>query len=462
MNETGDSQSMRAVIALTAINKKTNEIQSVSFSEAALVELKYTNYINTRPTGSMRITMNSDTGLVPISQSFGEIDLHWVYRGRNVATKLHIYVLSVTQGSAKPEGEMIGYNITFACGRAQLPEKENSEATLTGAISGPSHEKLAGIFGMYGFNVTNKLGTSNEIKQKCTDTMASQYINETMWEILQDIVETSYIEDDFEFWAYDESANGFVVNTKNASMQKPMDFIAHDTMTSGSPSEFISEGVDDTEKNTYGIWHYMNAMFSDVAGQNLPGVIRPISFANVTRLTGVPAFLDATSPIYTMNQPGADHAKLNEKMGTITIAPYGNGAKQRWHNPNEMHDNYDIAIEQRNRIIASLGSEMFVVFNNSLGPIVGSSIVMVDFIEGNYRLTYSATDIKTYFVMGKEFTYARSTVTPNGGKTTSEEFSAMVTIDCRRDDTQTEDMKNADTVIKIIGDHLKAQAETKP
>ena len=287
-----------------------------------------------------------------------------------------------------------------------------------------------------------KYGTSTEIMQqvfkhrqidepvivvppKSTgDMMIFIVFKADMEQTLNDIVEHSFLEGDYVYYAFSTEKCNYVVSSINRSKEyyKHQLFMFYVNAKRGGNASMFEDS-----DSGYVTWFYTTDTRWSDAGKNKKDLFPHITYMTLT--DNKPDIGLCDNPCFSKLLKGAGYTNQEEIDNAFGPAGYSFGDAYMIRDCTvNTHNMYQISPFIRRRYIASLGKKMNITLVNLMGPDVGSS-VYVYAKSKELRDDFSAPDniyCDEYIVLGKQI--IKNDVMRNGPSTSEDSLITVVTL----------------------------------
>lgn len=256
------------------------------------------------------------------------------------------------------------------------------------------------------------------------DMMNWIVVKADMEQTLNDIVEHSFLEGDYVYYAFSTEKCNYVVSSINRSKEyyKHQLFMFYVNAKRGGNASMFEDS-----DSGYVTWFYTTDTRWSDAGQNKKDLFPHITYMTLT--DNKPDIGLCDNPCFSKLLKGAGYTNQEEIDNAFGPAGYSFGDAYMIRDCTvNTHNMYQISPFIRRRYIASLGKKMSITLTNLIGPDVGST-VYVYAKSKELRDDFSAPDdiyCDEYIVLGKQI--IKNDVMSNGSATSEDTLITVVTL----------------------------------
>ena len=376
------------------------KIEDRVFAQTEFLGLSIAIKMNSAPTGELTIVDRSGLGLSP-NDSGKLMMFEFDNATDNTQAKnstLMCLIDSVEEIDSNTENN--NYRIHFSAGSSNLAQ------TKSGAYTGASPYAIEQIFS--GFKASSDNGMNLvplNSSVKFTDTMTWKCISENFWESMATVVNRSYRENDYLFWAWDDVNNAITVSTLENAKGLPDKYVFIQNDNAIASTEVVRRV---NENPDYTTWTVAELKRSNTLGSSKKDLFpnSSLGMANGTKqVTGEirnECFAQTMSSMgNTKGQDISDHTGLGSNL------TYGKAEVVR-QNPNDTHNMYGVADKIRNYIMGTYSKRVKTLMYNNAGPSVGSKVLLLCAPNNAKTGTMEAIDYTfsdVYIVAAKYITF---------------------------------------------------------
>ena len=439
-------------MSLAGLNLQTDyfiiaKIGASAFAQTEFISLLFRVAINEAPSGELRLLDRSGKGITG-----NESGTLMVFEFNNVSddktkksSSMTCMIDSIHEFDSNSENT--SYLIKFTAGNSSVLSKKTS------AYTGSSVDAMAQAFSKFNGSSLNSLGlVPFNQSVKLIDTMTWRLISEDMWEQLGNIVNKSYLENDYVYWTWDDVNNNLVISSLGTSKAQPDKYIFmqdDNALGSTDAAKVISANPE------YTTWKFSDITRSADIGSKRADIYPNTTISATTgtdQITGNLRDACFSQTMSTMGDTNGEKVRSNTDMGKNSI--YGDMNVMK-HNKTIMHNMYTTSEQIRKYVYAMYSKLLRVVIHNNAGPPVGSRVVVLC-IPNNYRSGTSATldahYSDSYIVTEKNITFTSIDVDSIGRATptTGRQRTVITLASDNFSGDGTESIKKAATTLKWI------------
>lgn len=294
------------------------------------------------------------------------------------------------------------------------------------AFKGSSFDAILDIAKQYEMKITEFISTTKY--NKPSDSMTWRCIQSNMWESLTNVVNHSYLKNDYLYWAYDETKDNLKLSTlgfEKARETKYLMMYSTNAYTSTDETKLALHEPDVI------IWSYDTAKRSEEVGKSREYLFPNVSFSGTVDTEVKQAQFKKACFSDVLKSMGDDKQETVLKTTSMSdkTTVYGQ-LKVKRHYPNNGHKMYSIADTYRDYKFHTYNKILYLTVYNSLGPPLGSKCSVIvngkDMKIKGANIDETYTD--TYILVDKYVQYTTNIVSTTGRTHSSGNAKFMTTL----------------------------------
>ena len=328
---------------------------AVVYNDASVNAFVMNIPLDSLPYGTANIVGSSGSTANPISGTYGKM----IITGLGSSTKsfeLPIYVVSAVRTEISQDSDSIA--LSFLLGDNALHGVMEPVA-----INGTSVEAMAKLFSIVGAEVIDEVSPAKG-NGGVSDNMTWRFVEGSISDHLDGVVEHASIPGDILFWAFDDSRMGFRIGTFNvskAAKKKHFFMFTTDSVTTTDSAMQQLKGSDT------GIWYYSGYLPSDHAGETReprsPNLVIDSTASGTTKDTGV-CNNECWQAVLSSMGASQEYFEDSAYGQQFVVKPF----------PSNTHKTYAIAPFVRSFMLSEYSKTVRLKIYNHPGPPVGSCV----------------------------------------------------------------------------------------
>lgn len=381
------------------------QFDDIVFTSASLLKFRYSNALNTPPSGEMvLVDMNSDL-MVTRSGDYGEL-IFTITNDNNTAKASSIHFIVDEMNQIENSGANTTYQIKWSAGN------QNALTNKTRAFKGTSLEAMMDICESHKYlGVETLTGVKFD---KPSDSMTWRYIQDDMWGALDTVVDHSYLKNDYLYWVYDDVNNYIKISSFNLeyNLDDRHMFIFSDNAHTGT-----SEAKKTLNDPKITIWTYGADRRLNTLGKNRNKLFPNVSFSGIVDTKFEQAGIRKACFSSVLKSMGDDkQTEIKELTGAQDDEVFG-PLQVRRHAPNNTYKMYSVSDIYRDYRMATYGKVILIKVFNSIGPPLGTTAVIIAFAN-DHKVRTNALDTTysdKYILVDKYVEYSTVVATGTAG-----------------------------------------------
>lgn len=371
------------------------------FSSASLVSLDFNIPLCGVPYGTGTLVTSNDDGAVLNSGSWGMFQFIDTGIDSLDNTGYTFYCTSLKKSRVN--------QLTTKCEFSWILGTPKSISQDTFVYDGSSIDALSNVLKHFGYEVDDKISSSG-VSTTDVDTMKWRFVDGNMADCLNEVAEYSIMHGDYLTWAFNERERAYTISSlKTAMDMKVPQILSYSVNANNSTSN-----VERTDSETGAtIWLYQGFTRDSVQGNMIQYVFPNAVLENVGN-NGILDVVQCDGKYFDNAISSMGGVKSNIVRAAYGLSDdnstYGVPEKPKTF-PGNTHKFYSIAPMMRNRIIGEYCKRQTIVLCNSIGPAVGSAVIVASFVmtmeDGN--IGYDTVYTDKYIVAAKKITKDAST-----------------------------------------------------